>query len=298
MKLSKNYKYFFIFSASLMLVSAVFIAVWGLQLGIDFRGGTLIEMKFSEDVSLDRLNAALNEANIGEFFAQSTGDGRYIVKTSTLHPAGLLDLKSKLTNSLGEFTEDRAESVGPAIGRELLIRAYWQVLIVSLAIILYIAYAFRKIGKSAKSAALSSWKLGTATIFALIHDLVITLGLFAFLGRFFNVEVDSLFVTALLTILGFSVHDTIVVFDRIRENLEKHPHKNFAAIVDYSVSQTLSRSINTSSTLIFVLVALMLFAGGGIFYFVTAILVGIVSGTYSSIFIASPMLIFWSQKKR
>jgi len=297
LRLAQNYKYFFLVSAVLSLASITFLALWGLKLGIDFRGGTLLEVRFENQVQAGRLEGALREINAGEFLVQSTENGGFLVKIAALAPGALQELKQSLADSLGDFSEERSESVGPIIGKELLKRAYLQVVLVAAAIILYIAYAFRRVAKSSKNNALSSWKLGTATVIALIHDLLITLGVFALLGRFFGVEVDSLFVTALLTILGFSVHDTIVVFDRIRENLQNHPHKEFSALVNYSVNQTLSRSINTSSTLVFVLLAMMLFGGSSTFFFIGAILVGVISGTYSSIFIASPILILWQSKK-
>ncbi len=175
-------------------------------------------------------------------------------------------------------------------------KAYWQIVLVCLGILFYLAYAFRKITKDGAKTEVSPWRLGLAAIAALIHDILITVGVFVLLGKFGGVEVDSLFVTALLTILGFSVHDTIVVFDRIRENLQVYKYRSLAAIIDYSINSTLARSINTSSTLIFVLIAMLLFGGASVFYFVLALLVGVVVGTYSSIFIASPLLYLWSKK--
>jgi preprotein translocase subunit SecF len=174
------------------------------------------------------------------------------------------------------------------IGKELRSAAFLQLILVSLGIIFYIAYAFRKVSKP-----VSSWRFGIAAIVALIHDLFIVIGAFSLLGHFGGVEIDSLFVTALLTVLGFSVHDTIVVFDRIRENLRIRAGQSLSEIINSSINQTLVRSINTSLTVIFVLLALLLFGGESIHNFVLALFIGIIAGTYSSIFIASPILIVW-----
>ena len=183
-----------------------------------------------------------------------------------------------------------------AVGKELVNRAYLQIVLVVLGIVLYIAYSFRKVSEIAKEAKISSWKLGFAVIITLAHNLIITVGLFVVLGRYKSVDVDSLFVTALLTVFGYSVHDTIVVFDRIRESLGKYKFKPLDKIIDFSIYSTLARSINTGSSLIFVMIALLLFGAGTIFYFVLALLVGVVVGTYSSIFIASPILYLWQKR--
>jgi preprotein translocase subunit SecF len=200
------------------------------------------------------------------------------------HDKILAQLKSKF----GDITEDQYTSIGPIIGKELRKNAIWQLALVSLGIVFYIAYAFRKVSKP-----VSSWRFGWAAIIALLHDLFIVVGTFSLLGHFFGIEVDSLFITALLTVLGFSVHDTIVVFDRIRENLRLRAGTSLPQIINSSINQTLVRSLNTSLTVIFVLAALLLFGGVTIRYFVLALLVGIIAGTYSSIYIASPVLIVW-----
>ncbi|MEK7160411.1 MAG: protein translocase subunit SecF, partial [Patescibacteria group bacterium] len=174
--------------------------------------------------------------------------------------------------------------------RELTEKALWAIGMASIAIVCYLAYAFRKV-----PAPLSGWKFGVCAVTALIHDVIVVTGIFSLLGHYLNVEVDSLFVTALLTIIGFSVHDTIVVFDRIRENMRKMSGKSFAVIVNDSILQTLRRSINTSLTVIFTLLALLFFGGESIRWFIAALLVGIISGTYSSIFNAVPLLVVWEE---
>jgi len=194
-------------------------------------------------------------------------------------------------NKFGNFEVRSEENVGPIIGEELKQKALIALLISCIMIVLYITYSFRNIPKPT-----SSFRFGIAAIAALIHDVLVVVGIFAILGHFFNVEIDVLFVTALLTIIGFSVHDTIVVFDRIRENLPKNLSKKFEAVADISITQTLARSLNTSLTVVFVLIALLLFGGESIRWFVVALLIGIISGTYSSIFNATALLTFWEEK--
>lgn len=294
--ITKHYKIWFIFSGTLVLASLLCFILWGLPLGIDFRGGTQAKLQFKNSVNSQEVATELGKAGYKNVVAQPIDDRTLIVKTEALSEAETEKFKTTLEGKFGEYEETSFQSIGPTIGRELLRKAYWQIGLVITGIVLYIAYAFRKISKLAKKTKISSWQLGVATIIALIHDLAIPIGLFAVLGKFRGVEVDSLFITALLTILGFSVHDTIVVFDRIRENVQKFPHKSLQTIIDYSVSSTLARSINTSSTLIFVLIAMLFFGGQSIFYFVLALLVGVIFGTYSSIFIASPILYFWKAR--
>ena len=184
------------------------------------------------------------------------------------------------------------ETVGPTISKELAHKALAAVGVSILGILIYITWAFRKIPKPTSSVA-----FGICTVIALVHDVIVVVGIFAILGHFKGIEIDSLFITALLTVIGFSVHDTIVVFDRIRENLIKYPETNFPEVVNHSLNQTLGRSLNTSLTAVFVLVALYLFGGESIRIFVLALLIGIISGTYSSIFNASPLLVVWQNLK-
>ncbi len=284
------------FSGVLVLTSIILTATWGLKLGIDFRGGSLAEIEFASPVSLDEIRTVLQNENFRSITIQPVSDRRVIFKAESLEGDRLQNFRNILSQQFGEHEEQRFESIGPAISRELLQRAYWQISLVILGILLYIAYAFRKISKTAKKFSIGSWKMGSAAIFALVHDLILTIGFFAILGKFFNVEVDSLFVTALLTILGFSIHDTIVVFDRIREYFQTYPYKSLSAIIDHSINSTLARSINTTSTLVFVLIAMLLFGGQTIFYFVLALTVGVIAGTYSSIFVATPLLYYYAKK--
>lgn len=195
-------------------------------------------------------------------------------------------------NSAGQIT--KSEIIGPVIGKETTTNAIKSVAIASLAIIIYIAYAFREIPKP-----YSPWKFGISAVAAILHDVLVVVGIFSLLGHFQKVEIDALFVTALLTVIGFSVHDTIVVFDRIRENLRKTAGKvTFTEVVNESILQTLGRSLTTSLTVVFTLLALILFGGESIRWFVVALLVGIISGTYSSIFNAAPLLVIWEEYKK
>ncbi len=292
---SKNYRYFFIFSGLLTVLAFIFILTGGLKPGIDFRGGTLWDVRFEENTDIGEIRDSLQAAGYS-VSTQLTNNQSVIIKTESLNQEQLDDLRKLITDKFGNFTENSFEAIGPSIGKELVSKAYWQIILVCLGIIFYISYSFRKVGSEMKQGSLSSWKMGAAAVIALIHDLIITVGVFAVLGRYKGVEIDSLFVTALLTILGFSVHDTIVVFDRIRESVKKYPYKSFASVIDYSVASTLARSINTSSTLIFVLIAMALFGGGTVYYFVLALLIGVTFGTYSSIFIASPILYLWQKR--
>lgn len=293
LRIIKNTKIWFAFSGLLVAVSMALFFVWGLKPGLDFTGGSLSELEFQENVNSSEVREVLAQNGFLNILVQPVSDKILIIKTEPLEQSRLEKLKSIIADRFGPSQERRFESIGPAISRELVQKAYFQIALVVFGILLYIAYAFRKAGQAGKNAGLSSWRMGLAAIIALLHDLLITVGLFVILGRYRGVEIDSLFITALLTILGFSVHDTIVVFDRIRENLQKYAYKSLEAIIEFSVDSTLARSINTSSTLIFVLAAMLLFGGQTIFNFVLALLVGVTVGTYSSIFIASPLLYYW-----
>ncbi len=239
----------------------------------------------------EQLKKTITEQGVEVSQIVSSGENTYIIKTKPLDSKNLTDIKKVLTEKYGNVEERSSQNVGPIIGSELKQKAIYALLFSSLAIVLYITFSFRKIPKPA-----SSLRFGIAAILALIHDILVVVGTFAILGKFLGVGIDTLFVTALLTVIGFSVHDTIVVFDRIRENLIKHTGKKFIDIANLSVIQTLGRSLNTSLTVIFVLTALLLFGGETIRWFVVALLVGIISGTYSSIFNATALLVWWEEK--
>jgi preprotein translocase subunit SecF len=223
---------------------------------------------------------------------QVSSDNIYILRFKPLSVEQNDSYKKSLKDSLADIQELRFETVGPVVGAELTRNSFLAVITASLAIIAYIAWSFKSIPKP-----YVSWKFGASAVFALIHDAVLLLGVFSILGHFYGVEVDVLFVTAVLTVIGFSVHDTIVVFDRIRENLLKMHKSSFEEVVNYSLTETLVRSLNTSLTVTLTLSSLLLFGGDSIRWFVVALLVGIISGTYSSIFNAAPILVLWETHK-
>jgi len=292
-------KIWFAFSGTLAAISILALMFWGLRLGIDFTGGSLLEISYqNERPTIQQVEDSLVELNLQSIKVQPSGDKEYLIRFEEIEESTHQAIVGKLSeikiDGLEEntLTENRFESVGPIIGSELKSKAIKSIIIVLLFIVFYIAYAFRKISKP-----VASWKYGISAIIALVHDILIITGVFSVLGHFMRVEIDSLFVTALLTILGFSIHDTIVTFDRTRENLFKNHDKSFEEIVNISVNQTIVRSLNTSITTLFVLLAIYIFGGESIRNFVLALILGVIIGTYSSIFIASPLLILWNRKK-
>ncbi|MBI2330097.1 protein translocase subunit SecF [Candidatus Daviesbacteria bacterium] len=283
--------WYFVFSLLIILPGLYFLITSGLKLGIDFTGGALLEYKFEKTVDpVDlRKQVSSQEIEVGQIIPSS--DNVYIIRTKPVEQEKISKLKSFLDEKFGKVDERRVEFVGPVIGSELRQKALIGVTLASLVIVLYIAFSFRKVPKPQ-----SSWRFGIAAVVALAHDILVVVGVFAILGKFLSIEVDTLFVTALLTVIGFSVHDTIVVFDRIRENLTKHIGKKFIDVANLSVIQTLGRSLNTSLTVVFVLLAMLLFGGETIRWFAVALLVGIISGTYSSIFNATALLVWWEER--
>lgn len=267
-----------------MALAAFSIGYYGLNLGIDFTGGTLYEVEFS----VERPGKALMSDELGFYgFSDATiiptDDRGIIIKTHSLTEDERGRLAGTIRN-LGEYTEVRYTSIGPVIGEELRRKGTYAILGVVTLIIVYIAFVFRKVSRP-----VSSWKYGVAAVIALAHDVLIPTGIFAAAGF----EIDSLYLTALLAILGLSVSDTIVVFDRIRENLRERSSRDFAELVGTSISQTYNRSFNTSFTTILVLSALLVFGSEATRLFALALVLGMVAGTYSSIFFASPLLVMW-----
>ena len=282
------------FAVSIVLVGISLLALgfWGLKLGIDFTGGSLLEVEFKETrPENSAILEKLKEAGIESATIQTTGEKGAILRFKDIEEERHQDLLFSLSK-LGEIQEKRFDSIGPTIGKELRQKSIWAISFVLVMIVLYIAWAFRKVSQP-----ISSWKYGIAAIIALFHDIAIPTGVFAFLGKYHGVEADTLFVPALLTILGFSVHDTIVVIDRIRERLNKSNGKeNFEEVVEGSIRSTIGRSINTSLTVIIVMTVLYFLGGASTKFFSLAILIGVFFGTYSSIFIASALLVFWNKR--
>lgn len=287
-----KYKFlYFILSLVVILPGMFYLITSGLKLGIDFTGGALLEYKFEKQLNTDDLKKVISDQGVEVGQVITSGDNTYIIRTKPVEQDKINSVRKNLSEKFGKIEERRVENVGPVIGAELERKALLAVAVASLVIVLYIAFSFRKVPKPT-----SSWRFGIAAVVALLHDVLLVIGIFAILGHFFKVEVDTLFVTALLTVIGFSVHDTIVVFDRIRENLLKHINRNFTEVANLAIVQTLGRSLNTSLTVVMVLLALLLFGGETIKWFVVALLVGIISGTYSSIFNATALLVWWEEK--
>lgn len=251
-----------------------------------------MELQFNQPVDQETIKSILTEQQIGHFQTQTAGDRGIIIKSGELSQEQHNKILESVKEKLGEFREQSFTSIGPVVGNELKRNAVYQLILVSLGIVFYLGYAFRKVAKP-----VTAWRFGWSAVIALLHDLLFVLGVFSLLGHYKGIEVDSLFVTAMLTVLGFSVHDTIVVFDRIRENLKVYAGQNIDFVVNHSIAQTIVRSLNTSLTVLFVLLALLLFGGETIRYFVLALFIGVIVGTYSSIFIASPVLVLWQRWK-
>jgi len=285
----KYRKIYYIFSGILLISSLIFVLAFGLKLGIDFTGGSIMELEFQDGPpSNEIIEKKLADLNLGEVVLQPTGEKGMILRLK--HIDG--QTHEAILERLEGAKEQSFEAIGPTIGKELTRKTEIAATLALLAIASYIAFAFRRLSYPAKS-----WQYGIATLIALFHDLLIPLGVFVVLGKFYNVEITIPLVAALLTILGFSVHDTIVVFDRIRENLLKRSSASFEEAVNQSLNQTLVRSINTVLTVLLTLFALYFFGGESLKYFALALIVGIISGAYSSIFIASPLIVSWVKWK-
>jgi len=296
--ITKFRKLYFTFSGIFIIASIFALALWGLRLGIDFKGGSLLFGEFGQkSPSREEISTALESLDLGELIIQSSGERGVILRFKEIDETKHQQLLIVLNKIGGDFQEKSFESIGPSIGRELSANAFKAIALVLVLIVGYIAFAFRKV-----SYPLASWKYGVAALVALFHDVIIPLGLFAVLGRFYDIEISSGFIAAILTVLGYSVHDSIIVFDRIRENLIKHQGKSFDETIDKSVNQTFTRSLNTSLTVILVLLAIYFLGGESMKYIALVLMVGIGVGTYSSIFIGSTLLVSWSkfamQKKR
>ncbi len=282
----------FWFSLSLVAVSMILVGAFGLKLGVDFTGGSVMELQFQTAPSSDAIQQAIAPV-VADAEASQTGDNSVIVKTHELTESQHQQVLAAVAAAFPSagLSEKRFDSVGPVIGNELKHKSVSAIIIVLLAVIVYIAFVFRKLGRTT-----SPWSMGLSAIVALLHDVTIPLGVFAILGHYYGIEISGVFVAAALTILGFSVSDTVVIFDRVRENVIRLGSKeSFGAIVHKSVLQTLARSLNTVFTVLLSLFAIYFFGGESIKYFALALIVGIFLGAYSSIFVASPLLVWWTK---
>jgi preprotein translocase subunit SecF len=286
-----KYKYvYIIFSLTLMFLGIIFIFIWGLKFGIDFTGGTDLIYKINPTKVSALESYVTGKVPLASFEELTKND--YQIQTPPISQKKLQLFENEVQKQFNLQKPQSITTIGPTIGVELQQDAIYSIITVMIGIILYIGWAFKSVPKPA-----NSWVFGSAAVLAMIHDVVIVFGAFAILGHFFGAPVDSLFVTAILTVIGFSVHDTIVVFDRIRENLNKKKSTKFSDIVNNSLMQTLNRSLNTSFTVLLALTAMFLLGGITIRWFAVALLIGIFSGTYSSIFVASQLLTIYDQYK-
>lgn len=284
-----NRKFFFTLSTILVVGSIVAMFVYGLHLGIDFKGGSILEVSYTaERPTLESVKEGLDSLGLGNYVLTPSGDLNYILKTRDITPGEkVLVMSAFQTDPNNPAREERFNTLGPTVGNQLKNKALVAIAIVITCIVLFITFAFRKVSQP-----VASWKYGLATIIALAHDVVVPTGVFVTWIHFKGGEIDLLFVTALLAILGYSVHDTIVVFDRVRENLKNTSKgETFIETVGKSVNQTFGRSINTSVTIFLALVALYFIGGESTRDFAFVLLVGVIAGTYSSIFVASPLLV-------
>lgn len=293
-----NHKKFFVGLSLLMFALSIFsIFNYGLNLGIDFKGGSIMEIEYKDTrPNVVAIKDALKTLNIGETIVQETGDKGLIVKMRDLKEEERVSVVNSLAIDNAKFDEKRFDSIGPVIGEEMSRKAIVAIVLVCIFIAAFIAFAFRQV-----SHPVSSYKYGIAALVALFHDTVIPTGIMAYMGFRYGTEIDLLFVSALLAILGFSVHDTIVVFDRVRENLKNKISKSFEETVGLSLNQTFTRSMNTSATTIFTLLALYFLGGESTKTFALILSIGIFFGTYSSVFLATPVLVFmekWQGKNK
>jgi len=297
----KYSKFWLFVSGAIAVASVVFLFMWGLKPGIDFTGGSLLEVSFQKSrPTVAQVEKTFADLNVNNIIVQPAGELSLIVRSGFLveeeHQKVLNAIRTQYGVDGNTVREDRFETIGSSVSKQLRTRALWAIILVNLGIILYVAYAFRQV-----SYPVASWKYGALAIVALFHDVLLVLGVFAALGHYFGVEVDIAFVVAILTVLGYSVNDTIVVYDRIRENLIRRTSQTFEDMVNGGLNQTLMRSINTTMKTTLPLFALYFLGGSTIHSFVLALIIGIISGAYSSVFIASPLLVYverWQRRVR
>jgi preprotein translocase subunit SecF len=287
------YKIVFFISAALVIGAIASIWVFGLKFGVDFKGGSVMDLVFEKSVpSVVDLTKSISEIkDISNVSVSPVGTNSMIVRLNEIDETKHQDILTKITGQFGKVVENRFDSVGPTVGQDLKTKSIWAIVVLLLAIVIYLAIVFRKLSR-----VLSPWAMGIATIVALFHDILIPIGVFAILGHYMGVEITGIFVAAILTILGYSVSDSVVVLDRVRENVLRFGSKEkFGDIVHKSIMQTLSRSLNTNLTTLLSLIAIFFFGGETVKYFSLALIIGIFLGAYSSIFVASPLLVWWNR---
>ncbi len=285
-------KIWFAISILILIPGLLALFFWGLKPGIDFTGGQVMEVSGGAKNQTEVITL-VSSTGVHDVTVTTSGSDKLLIRYSDKGVGESQTIHQKIRDILSQkgYTETSFDSVGPAVSRDITRNAAIAVALAALAIIIYIAFAFRNTPPP-----VSPWSFGITAVIALLHDALLVLGVFAILGHFLGVQIDALFVTAVLTVIGFSVHDTIVVYDRIRENLRRY-NKPFEVVVNESILETFTRSINTSLTVLIVLLAFFLFGGGSIKFFILALLIGVLSGTYSSIFNAAPLLVVYNNWK-
>ena len=278
---------FFLISGVVILIGIISLAVFGLQAGIELRGGSMLTLGFEQEVDLSELRAELGSSGYANAIVQTTGEGDYLIRTTKLTAGEKTELKENLTAKFGSFDERGFEDIDPIIARQTAKTATIAVAVAAIAILLYVTWAFRRMPKP--------FRYGACAIVALLHDAMVALGVFSIIGGMLDWEVNLMFITGLLAVIGYSVNNTVVVFDRIRENLRESPSSDFEVIVNNSLVETFTRSLNTSLTTIIVVLALLLFVGATIQNFAVVLLIGVIAGTFSSLFIAPSLLIVWEK---
>jgi len=280
---------FFLISAGVILVGIISLVAFGLRPGIEFSSGSMMTVSFEREVDHRQLRQELASLGYADAIVQRTGEGDFLIRTATLTGEKKTELTNALVAKFGNLEEMEFYSVSPMVATETARNAFWAVLAAAVGILLYITWAFRRMP--------NPLHYGTCAIIALVHDVLVVLGIFSILGVMFDWEINLMFITGVLAVIGYSVNNTVVVFDRIRENLTKGVSSNFAVIVNSSLVETLSRSLNTSLTTLFVVLALLLFVGASIQNFAVVLLIGIIAGTYSSICIAPLLVLVWEKRE-
>jgi preprotein translocase subunit SecF len=286
-------KRYFFFGLSLLVIIPGLLALilWGMPLSIDFSGGSLLEVRFTSGTTpqISEVRTLYQGLGFDDALVQTSGQDTLIVRTKHMEETQKSQIMQALQAKYGDITLQRFDSVGPSIGKEVTVRAAQAVAVAAIFITIYITYAFRGVPHA--------FRYGVSAIIAMLHDILVVIGIEAILGKTLGWETDALFLTALMTVIGFSVHDTIVVFDRIRENANIYRRLPYETLVNHAVVQTMSRSINTQLTVMITLLALALLGGQTIRHFVVILLIGILSGTYSSIFNAAAILVVWENQE-
>ena len=292
MNFTKYFKFYNIFSC-LLLFSAIFLLfAIGLNFSIDFTGGSILEIEFEKRPENPVIQEKLRDLNLGEITIQPTGDRGVILRIKEINEASHQEILSKL-GEISNVREQRFENIGPVVGKELRQKTITLIIVSLLSLLIYITIAFSKVSRP-----ISSWQYGVISILTLSFDVLVAIGIFTLLEKFYQVQFSVPIVTALLTILGYTINDKVIVFDRIRENILKGQKKTFEETVNFSLNQTLTRSLSTGTCTLLVLLFIFFFGGDTLRYFSLILIVGIVVGTYSSLFLATPLLVVWLKSKK